>query len=54
MKDLSTTLNTAELSSKTELVYELVHVNSINLVLTETVPKNKKTSQSRFYQRAKF
>jgi len=54
MKDLANSINKTELNAKTDLIYELVHVNSIDLVLTESVPKNKKTNQSRFYQKLKF
>lgn len=54
MKDLSSAINTNQLSSKIELTYELVHVDSMLVLLTESVPKSKKTNQSRFYKRSKF
>ncbi len=54
MKNSETIISTNDLSPGSDLIYELAHINSISVVLSESAPKNKKVNQWRFHKRSKL
>lgn len=53
MKNLPNTVINSGMKAKNSLTYDLVQIDSLSIVLSESIQKNKKTNYARVYRKVK-